>query len=242
MVPVILSSVAPRGSSTKGVRLFNTSNSSLAMYLTWTSSLMTLLSVGEELYLQPLTMGMSGSNRTMPRTAVDLPTPLSPEIITPPMAGSTRFRSSASFTSSWPTTAEKGKAFAKSASSSMSPSALASASARRTTHLPPAFRGPLVEPHRREFATARPTAVAMAAICAVDDQKPCEEAPSPSTVAANGEACCRCAAPGDTPAAAPVAGTNGAKKARSCLALHIPHPLALRKRRLLGMWKFEPEA
>mmetsp|Transcript_22621 Transcript_22621/g.57691 ORF Transcript_22621/g.57691 Transcript_22621/m.57691 type:complete len:239 (+) Transcript_22621:851-1567(+) len=109
MVPVTRSSVAPSGSSTKGVLLNSVSRSSPALKRARTSSLMQPTSSGFELYLSPLTHSMSGSRRTRPRTAVDLPVPRSPWISTPPITGSTKFSRRASLHWSWPTTPEKGK-------------------------------------------------------------------------------------------------------------------------------------
>mmetsp|Transcript_68769 Transcript_68769/g.222180 ORF Transcript_68769/g.222180 Transcript_68769/m.222180 type:complete len:206 (+) Transcript_68769:786-1403(+) len=110
IVPVTRSSVAPSGSSTKGVRFITTGKSSPAARRSRTSSLMADGSRGSELYLSSPTIGMSGSSRTNARTAVDLPVPRSPWIMTPPMTGSTKFSSSAVFISCWPTTAENGNA------------------------------------------------------------------------------------------------------------------------------------
>jgi hypothetical protein len=52
---------------------------------------------------------MGGNNAAMARMAVDLPVPRSPKAKTPPILGSTQAIRKASFISSWPTIAEKGK-------------------------------------------------------------------------------------------------------------------------------------
>mmetsp|Transcript_62792 Transcript_62792/g.120905 ORF Transcript_62792/g.120905 Transcript_62792/m.120905 type:complete len:280 (+) Transcript_62792:552-1391(+) len=110
MVPVTRSSVAPSGSSTKGVRRISTGKSSPAAKRSRTSSLCEAGFAGSELYLSSATVGMSGNSRTKARTAVDLPVPRSPWIKTPPMTGSIKFNMRASFMSSCPTTAENGNA------------------------------------------------------------------------------------------------------------------------------------
>ncbi|KAG0486458.1 hypothetical protein HPP92_008553 [Vanilla planifolia] len=65
-------------------------------------------SSGSELKGSPMTTLISGRRSTSDRTAVDLPVPRSPIIITPPIFGSMTFSMRHSFISSCPTMAEKG--------------------------------------------------------------------------------------------------------------------------------------
>mmetsp|Transcript_8563 Transcript_8563/g.23186 ORF Transcript_8563/g.23186 Transcript_8563/m.23186 type:complete len:204 (-) Transcript_8563:284-895(-) len=109
MVPQILSSVAPSGSSTSGVFAFIDGSFSPLAYLCSTSGPISLLSVGLELKSSPGTTSISGRRSTMERTATDFPQPRSPMISTPPMPGSTTLRRSASFISDWPAMRVNGK-------------------------------------------------------------------------------------------------------------------------------------
>mmetsp|Transcript_33220 Transcript_33220/g.105908 ORF Transcript_33220/g.105908 Transcript_33220/m.105908 type:complete len:210 (-) Transcript_33220:504-1133(-) len=109
MVPQMRSSVAPRGSSTMGMRALPVGSVSPARNLSRQSGPMSLGSVGEELNMSPGTTSMSGRSSARPRTVTDLAVPRSPMMSTPPMLGSTTLSSRASFMSSWPTMREKGK-------------------------------------------------------------------------------------------------------------------------------------
>mmetsp|Transcript_16060 Transcript_16060/g.39982 ORF Transcript_16060/g.39982 Transcript_16060/m.39982 type:complete len:226 (-) Transcript_16060:121-798(-) len=109
MVPQMRSSVAPSGSSTRGVRILATGRVSPRLKRASASGPISLGSVGWELKGSSATTSMSGSRSTTARTATDLPVPRSPITSTPPMLGSTTFSSSASFISSCPAILTNGK-------------------------------------------------------------------------------------------------------------------------------------
>src|SRR5947209_10905682 len=71
---------------------------------------MACASAGSQLYAQPRTDVMGGRRSASARTAVDLAVPRWPMMSTPPTEGAMTFSRSASFISSCPTIAVKGKA------------------------------------------------------------------------------------------------------------------------------------
>src|SRR5438270_6847737 len=109
MVPHTRSSVPPSGSSTTGTPLRSRASLSPDERLARQSSQSAAESAGSQLYAQPRTDVSGGRRSARARTAVDLPVPRWPMTRTPPTDGETTFSSSASFISSCPTTAVKGK-------------------------------------------------------------------------------------------------------------------------------------
>mmetsp|Transcript_3647 Transcript_3647/g.10365 ORF Transcript_3647/g.10365 Transcript_3647/m.10365 type:complete len:311 (+) Transcript_3647:721-1653(+) len=109
-VPQTLSSVAPRGSSTRGVFALRVFTSSPRCTASLTSLLISLGSVGLELNESPTTISISGSKSITARTTTDLPVPRSPITRRPPMRWSITFSRRPSFMSSCWTTRVKGNA------------------------------------------------------------------------------------------------------------------------------------
>ena len=109
IVPHTRSSVAPRGRSTIWTFFLTVVIGICCSTFCLTSSLIMSGSLGSLLKGSPSTTSISGNKSAKALMVVDLPVPRSPIIITPPILGSITFSNRASFISSCPTIAVKGK-------------------------------------------------------------------------------------------------------------------------------------